>query len=86
MTENQNETDELFNEKTEMTFKKILRVMSWIVGICFVLIIILPNFRSDFLDKLVKIIFFLGIINLILFAVFESFAKPIKRLIEKSSA
>ena len=73
------------SEHAEELFRKILRSMSWMVGISFILIIILPNFRVDFLDQAVKLIFYFGIVNLILFAIFESFANAIKKMIDKSN-
>jgi hypothetical protein len=71
------------SDHAEEVFRKILRSMSWMVGISFILIIILPNFRVDVLDLAVKLIFYFGIVNLILFALFESFANTIKKLIDK---
>ena len=72
-----------FSEDTEIKFKLMLKIMSWVVGICFVLIIILPNFHFFLVDVTVKILFFLGVINLLLFAIFEFFSNSIKKLINK---
>jgi len=47
--------------------------MSWIVGICFTLIIILPNFKFFMVGFLVKFVFYLGVLNLFLFAILEMF-------------
>ena len=68
-----------FSEVVEERFKLILRVMSWVVGICFALIIILPNFDFFLVDIMVKFIFFLGVFNLILFGVLEMFGTSVKR-------
>jgi hypothetical protein len=68
-----------FSDDVEEKFKLILRVMSWVVGICFALIIILPNFDFMLVDFLVKFIFFLGVLNLLLFGVLEMFGTSVKR-------
>ena len=75
-------TDEISSE-AEKKFKNLLRIMSWIVGICFLLIIILPNFEFFLLDEIVKIIFYLGVFNLFLFAFMEFFGKGIKKFLMK---
>ncbi len=72
-----------FSDEVEEKFKLILRIMSWIVGICFVLIIILPNFDFYPVDAIVKFVFFLGVLNLLLFAVLEMFGSLIKRYMTK---
>jgi hypothetical protein len=75
-------TDEI-SADAEKKFKNILRIMSWIVGLCFLLIIILPNFEFFLLDEIVKIIFYLGVFNLFLFAFMEFFGNRIKKLLMK---
>jgi len=67
----------------ETKFKSLLRIMSWVVGISFTSLIILPNFEFSLVDFIVKFLFFLGLINLILFAVLEFFAQPIKLYFNK---
>jgi hypothetical protein len=69
--------------QVEQRFNLLLKIMSWIVGISFVLIIILPNFDFPYLNVLVKIIFFLGIFNLLLFAFLEIFGASLKKLFSK---
>jgi hypothetical protein len=81
-----NNTDNLsyeFSDTVEEKFKLILKVMSWVVGVCFVLIIILPNFDFSLVDILVKFIFFLGVFNLFMFAFLEMFAVNIKKFLSK---
>jgi len=73
--EQQSEVSDVADER----FKLILRIMSWVVGVCFALIIILPNFDFMLVDVLVKFIFFLGVFNLILFGVLEMFGTSVKR-------
>jgi hypothetical protein len=73
----------VFPEKVETKFKQILRIMSWIVGICFTLIIILPNFKFFMVDFIVKFVFYLGVLNLFLFAILEMFGTSVKRQISK---
>ena len=84
--EQKNEADLQFPENVEWKFKQILRVMSWIVGVCFTLIIILPNFNFFMVDFVVKFIFYLGVLNLLLFAVLEMFSTSVKRQISKLSS
>jgi hypothetical protein len=70
-----------FPDEVEDRFKFILRIMSWIVGICFGLIIILPNFEFILVDEIVKIVFFFGVFNLLMFGVMEMFGNTVKRYI-----
>jgi hypothetical protein len=81
VAENNVETVPEFPEIVEGRFKSILRVMSWIVGICFALIIILPNFDFMMVDVIVKFVFFFGVFNLIMFGVMEMFGNSVKRYI-----
>jgi hypothetical protein len=71
------------SERIEKSYKLLLKIMSWIVGLSFVAIIILPNFNFPYLDILVKIIFYLGIFNLLLFAFLEIFGASLKQLLSK---
>ena len=68
----------------EHKFKNILKIMSWVVGVCFILLIILPLFNFYLVDILVKLLYFIGLINLILFAILEFFAQNIKTLLSKN--
>ena len=68
----------------ELKFKKFLKIMSWVVGVCFILIIILPLFDYYLVDILVKSLYFIGLINLILFAILEFFAQNIKTFLSKN--
>jgi hypothetical protein len=81
VVENKNEQKSEFPDIVEERFKSLLRVMSWVVGICFALIIILPNFDFVMVDIIVKIIFFFGVFNLIMFGVLEMFGNSVKRYI-----
>lgn len=72
-----------FLHEVEDKFKSILKVMGWIVGVCFTLIIVLPNFDFLLVDSIVKFVYYLGIINLILFAIMEIFNTQIKKLLSK---
>jgi len=76
--------NDIINPNIEYKFKLLLKIMSWIVGVSFVLIIILPLFDSSFVDRLVKILYFIGLINLLLFAVLEFFGQNIKKLLSKN--
>jgi uncharacterized protein YqhQ len=81
---------EEFSPEVEKVYKIILKVMSWVVGVCFLLIIILPQFNSPLLDKITKILFYIGIINLLIFIVIEfirdSLKKMLSRIINESNA
>ena len=83
IVENKIENNSEFSDSVEEKFKLILRIMSWVVGICFALIIILPNFDFFLVDPLVKFVFFFGVFNLIMFGVLEMFGASFKRYINK---
>ncbi len=68
---------------TERLFKRILKTMSWIVGVAFVLIIILPQFNSKALDSLTQVLYYIGIINLLLFTLIEMVADSVKKMLQK---
>ena len=69
--------------RAENIFRIVLKTMSWIVGLSFVAIIILASINIPALDTLVKIIFYVGISNLILFALLEMFGSAIKEFLNK---
>jgi len=83
IVENKIENNSEFSDSVEKKFKLILRIMSWVVGICFVLIIILPNFDFFLIDSIVKFVFFFGVFNLIMFGVLEMLGASVKRYISK---
>jgi cobalamin synthase len=72
-----------FDAKTEKVFKLFLKTMSWIGGICFLLVLILPEFNSPVLDKITQIIFIIGALILLSFLFIEMLAERIKQIIEK---
>ena len=63
----------------EEWYRKIIRNMSWIVAICFLLVITLPNFDIEYLDEIIKFVFFLGVFNLFVFILLEFIGESIKR-------
>ena len=67
----------------ELLFKTILKIMSWTVGICFLIIIILPNFDFYYLDAIIKFVFYLGVFCLLLFILFEFIGESFKRFLSK---
>ena len=71
------------SERTIKIYKRILKVMSWAVGICFILIIILHLFNNLFLDELAKYLFRFGVLNLIAFTVLEFIGDTVKQKIER---
>ncbi len=77
------ETEQIAPEVEEL-FKRILKIMSWVVGICFTLIITLPNFDFALLDITIKIIFYIGVLTLLLFIVIELFGDSIKLQLSKN--
>ena len=72
-----------FSDKTVKIYKRILKVMSWAVGICFVLIIILHLFNNPILDDIAKYLFRFGVLNLIAFTVLEFIGDTVKQKIER---
>jgi len=72
-----------FSEKTIVIYKRILKIMSWIVGVCFILIIILHLFNNAGLDILAKWLFRFGVLNLIAFTVLEFIGDTVKVKIER---
>ena len=77
----QPETKE-FSERTINIYKTILRVMSWAVGVCFILIIILHLFNNPVLDVIGKYLFRFGVLNLIAFTFLEFIGDTVKQKIE----
>ncbi len=71
-----------FSKETEALYKRILRIMTWIVAVCFLLIIILPLFDNVTLDRFTRILFFIGIINLLVFTLLEFIGNSIKRILQ----
>jgi len=80
----QPDAEEMIAPEVEALFKKILKIMSWVVGVCFTLIITLPNFDFAFLDISIKIIFYIGVLTLMLFIVIELFGDAIKMHLSKT--
>lgn len=72
----------VFSDLTEKIFKRILRVMSWIVGICIIFIIIFPLFETPSMDSIARMSYYIGVFTLITFSIIELMAKPIKKKIE----
>ncbi len=77
----ENETE--FPEEVEKKFKLLLRVLSWVVGTAFVLIVLLPEFNSPVLDKITRVIYLVGISCLLLFVIIEFFADSAKKLLSR---
>jgi hypothetical protein len=81
--ESQEQDREQTPPEIETQYKKVVTIMSWVLGTSFFLVIFLPNFIPPSLDILVKILFFLGLITLLGFAVLEMFGKKIKLYFRK---
>ena len=76
--ENKNSDRNQVPSDSDLKYKKIVSVMSWILGISFFLVILLPNFIPPSMDIMVKVLFFIGFITLLGFAFLELFGKKIK--------
>jgi hypothetical protein len=79
----QNKPEEDISPIVEEKFKRLLRIMSWTVGICFLVIIILPNFEFFLLDITIKLVYYIGVLNLLLFIFLEFFGTNVKRFMSK---
>ena len=73
----------VINEKTEKIFKLMLKTMTWITGICFLLIIIFHLFNNESLDSISKALYYIGIIILISFTVIEFNEEKVKLKIQQ---
>ena len=78
-------TESKFSDTVEKKYKILLRVMSWIVGISIATILILPEFNSALLDRITKVIFIIGFIDLLFFLVIEFISDNIKNIIQRFS-
>ena len=83
ITEKVEEKKPEISPEVELKFKGILKIMSWTVGICFLVIITLPNFEFAYLDAVIKFVFYLGVFNLLLFILFEFFGESFKKYLSK---
>lgn len=79
----QAEEQKEFSPKVEHTFKLILRIMSWTVGIAFAAVLILPEFNSPVLDKITKVLFLIGFIDLIIFLIIEVISDNVKTILAR---
>ena len=80
----QSKQEESILPAVEILFKRLLKIMSWVVGICFTLLITLPNFEFSLLDISIKIIFYIGVLTLLIFIVIELFGDQIKTQLSKT--
>jgi hypothetical protein len=72
-----------FSPKVERIYKIALRVMSWVVGSAIFLVIILFYFNSPTIDIISQIIFYIGIVTLIVFLVIELIGANVKSILSK---
>ena len=75
------EEERIYPESVEKQYKRILRIMSWLVGIAIAAILILPEFNSPVLDKITKVIFIIGFVDLLFFLIIEFISAYIKKLL-----
>ncbi len=85
MIKNNPEEESKYPESVEKQYKLILRIMSWLVGIAITAILILPEFNSPFLDKITKVIFIIGFVDLLLFLIIEFISNNIKNILLRMS-
>ena len=79
----QEEQEKTYSPIVEKKFKLLLKIMSWVVGIAFAAVLILPEFNSPLLDKITKVLFLIGFSDLILFLIIEFLSDNVKDLLEK---
>jgi len=79
----QAEQEDEFSPKVERVYKLILRVMSWMVGIAFAAILILPEFNKAILDQIAKFLFRIGFFTLIVFIGIEFIGDSVKKLLSR---
>ena len=79
----QEEQEKTYSQIVEKKFKLLLKIMSWVVGIAFAAVLILPEFNSPLLDKITKVLFLIGFSDLILFLIIEFLSDNVKDLLEK---
>lgn len=72
-----------FSEKVERIYKIMMRLMSWIVGSAIFLVIVLFYFNSPVVDTISQVIFYIGIVTLILFLVIELIGDNIKNYLSR---
>lgn len=77
------EEEEEYNPDVLRLYKILLRTMSWIVGVTFASVLILPEFNSPYLDKITKVLFLIGFIDLIIFIVIEFVSDNVKSLLAR---
>ena len=70
------------NEDVEKIYKRLTRIMSWIVGVSAILIILLPEFNSLFLDRITQILYYIFIITLLVFILLEFVGGLVKKAIQ----
>ncbi|OQX95169.1 hypothetical protein B6I21_06835 [candidate division KSB1 bacterium 4572_119] len=64
-------------------YKTLLRTMSWIVGVTFASVLVLPEFNSPFLDKITKVLFLIGFVDLIIFIIIEFVSDNVKSFLAR---
>lgn len=72
-----------FSPKVEYIYKIALRVMSWVVGSAIFFVIILFYFNSPVIDAISQVIFYIGIITLIIFLIIEIIGDNVKNILSR---
>jgi hypothetical protein len=81
--ENEIAEESEFSPEVERIYKIILRVMSWIVGSAIFLVIILFYFNSPTIDSISQVIFYIGIVTLLVFIVIELIGNNVKNMLSR---
>lgn len=80
---NQSAEERQFSPQVDNIYKIILRTMSWIVGLSILLVIGLFYFNSPMIDSISQVVFYMGIITLLLFIIIELVSIKFKILLSK---
>lgn len=72
-----------YSQKVERIYKIALRIMSWTVGSAIFLVIVLFYFNSPTIDSISQVIFYIGIITLIIFIIIELIGSNVKNALSK---
>ena len=77
------EEEEEYSPEVIRIYKILLRTMSWIVGVTFASVLILPEFNSPLLDKITKVLFLIGFTDLIIFIIIEFVSDNVKSFLAR---
>lgn|GEM_PF-1925034 len=73
----------LFSPQVNKIYKIVLRTMSWIVGLAILMVIVFFYFNSPLIDRISQVVFYIGIVTLILFIIIELVSIKFKIFLSK---